>query len=379
VFLAPWLTMVCRSPIAGTVFTIAIPGVLMALGQLLGVMNYGRGHELNAFRLAFLWSGTLGLCAIGAVAGWRTFMRLEAIEGPGQEVRVPSWLRRTSASTGVATLTKRNPLWLLVKKELRLQQMTMLVCGLYVFGWVAVVALRPILPDAADAFTMLTLLYALAVALLAGSFASAAERQLGTLEWQVLLPVAARKQWAVKVGVVLGLALLLAMVLPVLLASLSPSPTVWPHGQPMNPKQLLQPEFAGLVLLLTAVSLYVSSLCSSALWALMMSVPATFGIVMFAGAARDFLGHGSYAAASRMLTASGLPFGHLSWLAMTRLERGLVALLVAGFIALVLRFALANHRSADRTAGRVWMQVIVMAAFETGGAIILGGSMALGR
>ena len=114
--LAPWLTMACRSPIAAPV-QIAIPGVLVSLAELIGARNYGRGAEMEAFRIAFVWRGTLGLCAIGALAGWWTFMRLEAIDGPGQDVRLPLWLRRTSASTAVPTLTKRNPLWLLVKKE----------------------------------------------------------------------------------------------------------------------------------------------------------------------------------------------------------------------------------------------------------------------
>ena len=38
------------------------------------------------------------------------------------------------------------------------------------------------------------------LALLIGSLASAEERQLGTLEWQGLLPMASWKQWAAKVG-----------------------------------------------------------------------------------------------------------------------------------------------------------------------------------
>ena len=53
--------------------------------------------------------------------------------------------------------------------------------------------------------------------ILIGSLASAEERQLGTLEWQTLLPSPAWQQWAVKVGVTFGLALLLGVGLPALL------------------------------------------------------------------------------------------------------------------------------------------------------------------
>jgi hypothetical protein len=61
---------------------------------------------------------------------------------------------------------------------------------------------------------------------------------------------------------------------------------------------------------------------------------------------------------------------------MTRLASVLTVLLVAGFIAVVLRFALANHRSAERGAGRVWKQVILMAAFVTAGIMIFAGVQA---
>ena len=92
-FLAPWLTMVCRSAIAGTVFALTIPGVLLVAGELFGVAKYGHGPGMEAFRMAFAWSGTLGVCAIGAVMSWWLFMRLEAIEGPGQDVQLPQWLQ----------------------------------------------------------------------------------------------------------------------------------------------------------------------------------------------------------------------------------------------------------------------------------------------
>ena len=59
---------------------------------------YGYGPGMEAFRMTFVWVGTLGLCAVGAVMGWRMFTRLEAIEGPGQDVRLPQWLQAGSAA-----------------------------------------------------------------------------------------------------------------------------------------------------------------------------------------------------------------------------------------------------------------------------------------
>ena len=202
-FLAPWLTMVCRSPIAGTVFALTIPGVLLVVGELLGMAKYGRPGD-GSVQMTFMWCGTLGLCAVGAVMGWRMFMRLEAIEGRDQDVRLPQWLK--AAGRGRPhQLTRHNPVWLLVKKELRLQQLPLALAALYVSSgsrscrWPA----SPI-EILAICFSGLTFLHMGLLPILIGSFASAGERQIDTLQSQLLLPMAAAKQWAVKVGVVFG-------------------------------------------------------------------------------------------------------------------------------------------------------------------------------
>jgi hypothetical protein len=83
-FVAPWLTMVCRSVLAGAVFTVAIPGLLTVGGDLLGALIYGldRAAEIDHFKYLVLWRGMIAVCAVAIVAGWRTFLRLEAIEAP---------------------------------------------------------------------------------------------------------------------------------------------------------------------------------------------------------------------------------------------------------------------------------------------------------
>ena len=88
-------------------------------------------------------------------------------------------------------------MWLLVKKELRLQQLTFAVSGLYLIGWVSLMSFRPMAPELrVTLLFILTIFHSGAIPLLAGSMASAEERQLGTLEWQVLLPMARWKQWS---------------------------------------------------------------------------------------------------------------------------------------------------------------------------------------
>lgn len=377
-FIAPCLTIACRSPMAGTVFTMVMPGLLVLPGLLVW-WALDRPSSV-AFTIAFLLWGMLGLCVVGAIAGWRMFMRLETIEGRDADVDVMLWLRRgttvlrpgsgrrerssNDAGTAAPTLTKRHPVWLLIAKELRLQQMTLVVTGLFLIGWFALTVMRPVVPDVGGVFNVATIFYALLIGILTGSLASAEERQLGTLEWQVLLPMGIAKQWAVKIGVVLGLAILLAIGLPILLAHLSPV---------IDAKPLVGLRLATTILLLAAGSLYVSTLWTSALWALLASLPATAAAAMFSVGALGPVGNVTHTAWSRLfnvLAPSGVDLGRLApW----RVIQGMDLLLIAGLIAMVLWFALANHRSSDRSAGRVGKHAIVMVAFATARVVILSG------
>ena len=372
-FVAPWLTMVCRSPIAGTVFTIAIPGLLLMVGEGLGMARYGHTAKADGLRMAALWWGTLGACAVGAILSWRMFMRLEAIEGPGPDIGLPLWLRwRSATSTSARALTKRRPLWLLVKKELRLQQMALAVAGLYLLGWLTMVLPRYPGSYIGTAFALLTFFYGGLISVLIGSLASAEERQLGTLEWQLLLPMATSKQWAAKVGVALGLALPLAIGLPLMLACVSATVDM---GFPMVVRRfgvfsVVLPQVTLLVILITASSLYVSSLCSSGLRALLMSLLALLGAALFTGTVVEQLRPSVLGFALRLLrgiAGRGRVIGGTHLMPFD----GVLALFLAGFLAVVLQFGLTNHRSSDRPAGRVLKQAVWIAGCLALGVVLL--------
>lgn len=71
----------------------------------------------------------------------RTFVRLEAIDGAGADVAMPRWLRRTArVGTG-------RPLWLLAKKELHLQQMTLVIVALYITAWALLSVVKNVRPE----------------------------------------------------------------------------------------------------------------------------------------------------------------------------------------------------------------------------------------
>lgn len=350
--LAPWLTMICRNPLAGGVFSIAIPGMLHVIGDVIGVAMYELGSpRADRLALAVFWWGLAGLCAIASISSWRMFMRLEAIEGRDREFHFPVWRSDLmDAATRDRTARRPQPLWLLAKKEIRLQQMTFAVSGLYLVGWTAMSWLHVTGGRELPPRGVLTLLHGVLISLLIGSLASAEERHLGTLESQVLLPLATWKQWAVKAGMAMGLALLLAVCLPTVLVFLNPAAN----------DVLLNGWFAATVIALTAGSLYVSTLSPSGVRALVFCLP----VMLLAMALLRFVIDGVEWILRALGTAPqrhNMPAELTFWLS---------AGLGGGLLALVLWLAMLNHRSSDRSIGRVWRQAMWLAGLVIGVSVV---------
>ena len=102
--LAPLLTMLCRSALAGVVFTVAIPPAVLIVADLVGLSLFGfqAAARIDSFKAAVFWPAMFVLWGGAAVAGWRLFTSLEAVEGPGREIRVPRWIVRGRAEPAAA-------------------------------------------------------------------------------------------------------------------------------------------------------------------------------------------------------------------------------------------------------------------------------------
>jgi hypothetical protein len=266
------------------------------------------------------------------------FGRLEAIEGRGADMEAPRWLG--GAVAAMPRPQRHHPYWALVKKELRLQQLAFVVVAIFLGAWAALTALArltdhlPLIP-----IDSIAVLYFAILTVLIGSLASAEERQLGTLEWQSLLPVAAWKQWAIKVGVVFGLVFVLGILLP---------------GIAFGPHALRETRawmaFAAFITLVTTISLYVSSLSTSGVRAMVVTLPVTLGVVWMFNLLTWL--------ASRVLTVHRPRTGPM-W--QTDTLAGAAAF--AGFVALALWYAYLNHRSAEGRGQRVLFQSGTLAAY----------------
>jgi hypothetical protein len=342
-FIAPCLTMLCRSPLAGMVFTVTIPLVTLLISEWSG-------------SVVVVWQSMFAVSAIAAVFSWRLFLRLEAIDGHGASVdrlSVPS-ASTLDATTGSAG---HRPLWRLAKKELRLQQLSFAVAGIYVVLWLGIVSVKWRTIGAAGALLdALTIITVGAISLLAGSLASAEERELGTIEWHALLPMSGSAQWAMKAGIAMVVSLTVGLGLPALLSSIMRS-AAFSTPAPTHPPLIS----AIVIAFLTVVSLYVSSLCTSGLRALMWSLLAGLAPLAIVSP------RGSFRILYYRVFDAG--YGVIVRDLGARVAAMLIVLdlfpvaLYVGVLALLLRFASANHRSSDRGARRIWNQSLRLGAF----------------
>ena len=342
--------------------------------DLIAIWTFGLDPRVRAEALAFketvfLW-GTLIWTAIGAFCTWRTFMSLEATDGTGRTIQLFTF-RSVAAPALHASRPRRvyRPLTSLLLKELRLQQVTLAAAA----GYLVLVAMLQLTPESVRGnlpglFSAGTFLYAGLVPLLAGAVASAEERQLGTLGWQLLQPVAASKQWQVKVAVVLTTTAVLGVALPLALKRFLPS---------IETFRATDFEVSALFAL-AIVSLYVSSLHSNALKALVTSIPVIVLATAFVTVVVDVVASPVFRiirVAFRQMLAGNLVTGRKGWM-LSVIAVG-ITLMAGAVLALVLRFASVNHRSLDHDLRTILKQAAWMAASVVAAVLVASGSFAL--
>ena len=349
--LVPLLTMLTRKPLGGVVFAIVIPGLVFAASE----WRYPLREGVQAWSLTMY--GTLIASAVGLIALVRLFSTVQ-VAGDGT---ARSW-SGPAASSARLSASPRHWFWLLIKKEIRLQYLTLTVSGLYLVAAVLVLIAQYRNPDyMGPTFYAVTGLHGGFIALLVGAMSSAEERQFGTLASQVLMPRRASWQWMIKVGVALALTAILAAGLPALLMAIH---------RPADSFRV-EEEFVAGMLLLTCGAMYVSSLASNSLWALLASLPAIgVGLLLTLGQLRPVR-----LAIYRWLPVDQQRIGAIlnaewrtdawpaRWKQLERiwwLESDATAWVIAGVALLTLYFAARNHRSLERNLRTVATQVATL-------------------
>jgi ABC-type transport system involved in multi-copper enzyme maturation permease subunit len=363
-FLAPLFTMICGGSLAGMILSGTVPAFIWVVTLAIAWFWFGIDTEAAGNTiLRYFAVGMILVCPVVGLLGWRRFRQLEATDVSSPALHLPRWLRSPHGTR------RHSPLSALVAKEIHLQQMVFVVTGLNTIGWAIFLLLQRYIPSLATfPVGAVLLLYCMGVAIMIGALASAEERHHGTLDWQLLQPALAAQQWMVKVGVALGLALLLGVGLPVLLIQITP---VEGFGS-----LRMSADVAVLVVLLTASSIYISSLSSSGVRAMVLSLPIGMAVVFFVQ---------TVSAAMRWVTLK------LAGPLMADIVAGAVAPLsgdprdVALFAArgfsltlapLLLWFGFVNHTSSERSVRRIFQQIASIALLILTGMVLVGGVLA---
>jgi ABC-type transport system involved in multi-copper enzyme maturation permease subunit len=343
--LAPWITMLARSPLAGAVLTIGVVGMSIAAGDWIGVYLYGYTPEVDGFRRGFLWWMLGGSSALGAIGAWRTFAALQVADAD-HDLHL---LVRFGTPTAAASRRRRRPLAALVLKELQLQQLAFVVAALYTAGNLAVWYLGRVVWGLDDVVGLLVALYIVTLPAVIGSLACAEERHFGTDQGQLLLPVNTSLQWLVKSAMAVCLAIVLGVLLPAALGYLLPREV---HLGPTGHVVTMQTVF--MVLGSLSVSLYVSTLARSGLAALMYSVGAIPAVGYFVTRVAYSIGASAFA----LVHPARPAHGQYAFIPAVGLSAPALAALLAAIVAM----ALPHYRSVDRRPGLAVFQAALAAA-----------------
>ena len=348
-FVAPIMTMATRNPLAGTLFAMSLPGMFFASGEFIAGWRGLSHEEADLLRTQLFSIGTLLCCATGAILSPRAFLRLEAIEGGGREFTLPAWRSQPTVRLSDEA-APQHPLWMLIKKELRLQRMTLIVSVIYITIWfIAVVFTGRVTPhNAEEGGAILTILNGVVTALLAGSLASASERQLNTFDSQATLPISRKLQWFVKVVTTFALVFLVGFLLPALIAPAT--------GALLGLEITLDllPQMALSIVVLTAYAIYVSSIAANSLQALMIAAGLIPLLLLFVRLVLTPLNEWAFT----------LMFNRLPFSIPARLggEFGLPVPFALGMAVLFVTLGFANHRDGPRDLPRIGRQAAMLLA-----------------
>jgi ABC-type transport system involved in multi-copper enzyme maturation permease subunit len=350
-FTAPLFTMLCRSTLAGAVLGPSVPMTLWVVTLIVAWWGFGIDvNTMSAWVLDRWLMVAVIACPILAVLTWHTCSRVEAVEGMPITLTLPRWM---SARAGSRRLT---PWRALAAKELHLQQMTIAITLLYGVIWSIAVAVRQSAPTLVELpVEAVLLLYCMGLTIVIGALASAEERQQGTLEVQLLQPISAFAQWAVKCAVALGLAIVLGLVLPAALLAI--------FADQIGSSQIeISLAMVFLVMVLTSSSLYISSLTSSGVKAMTWSVPAGIGAAIFIQTTRSAIASAS--------TRLGNPVPADTTEALLVASQVLTLLLVPA----LLWFGFVNHTAVEhpwrRTLAQIGTLAVLVATAVFAGALI---------
>ena len=220
---ATFWTLVARSTIGGLALNYVLQPISLGfiVNQTLD-LGLERSPALIPFLLAF------GLCyaALMLWLGGRKLARFQVTGGmAGDDLLMAGPSVMPEALAGWFRCRPGAPFLNLIRKELRLLRPLWLITLLAV-PYLACLAMFRLLPDPTNPAqpvprdggfnTAMAIIGFLMMPILAGSLSMGEERTLGTQSWNLTLPVSARRQWLLKLGMVVVAGLVCSVLLPLL-------------------------------------------------------------------------------------------------------------------------------------------------------------------
>jgi hypothetical protein len=334
-FLAPWLTLVSRSALFGTIVSMAAPYLLLLVWT--SVRRAVGYDEPDTWWFPLGLVPMIGLSLLFGILGWRKFHRLEVFDG---QIAVSS--RSVAAVAAAQKIRPQSAITQLVKKDLMILRTPILI---------ATVGMLITLCLPKEQAALWTFAYPAIVILLAGSIASAEEHQLGVAEWQILIPIAFWKQWTIKIVVTWLTAFIFGLVLPVAALFLKTGELEKLFVPAFLPDL---PVFIAASFGFTIVTLYLSTLCRSSLKALIASIFVNIFIASIA--IKAFGSYSKYLGTEGVLAASDIWNSSLIANWWTHWQYAPFLLALSAFLTLALTFGMRNHRYAERGIKRILRQ-----------------------
>ncbi|MDB6034145.1 MAG: hypothetical protein JWM16_4483 [Verrucomicrobiales bacterium] len=220
----PLWTLLLRSNLMGVIIGILAPVALLVIQAIVADrLSYSPDSQSrNAVVLLLVYCGSC------FVAGFRRFRTIEALDGApsARELGIPSWVESLLSKPSKALFGKSSgPFVALLKKELRLQQITFLGAALFFGVALAAIALKRGRLDFNQnvGFFEMTLiliffLFIFLMPMMTGTLAVAEEKTWGVADWHFTLPPSAGRQWLAKMLIVYSTSVVLGLVLPAMLA-----------------------------------------------------------------------------------------------------------------------------------------------------------------
>ncbi len=288
----PTLTLLTRGVIAGAALTFIFPMASAIIALSVAAVRHGTDMAdrwMPDYTFIFQSIYSLALLPLG----WWILRRFQDSNTVQQDFLLPSRIGAPFQSLpALLTFNGRGPIARLVQKELRLQQPTFFVGALIIVVWLGLSIISQFRPVSTEAITLTPfILGMIGVPAVAGIICVADERNLGLHNWQLTLPISARRQWAIKVMTTIMASMFSGILIPLILLWLS--------------KLLLGPIEKGLLsdfryfpwlnLVFASVAMYASTFSTNNLRALVGTVLLSIlGVSVIVLLEATFLHYGKY-------------------------------------------------------------------------------------